>query len=174
MKTITLHNLFDVEAHIELLNDAANEAQINILEQSESLDGIQLLEKIKFEKIGYDPLNVQRSLNLIEQVNQTFTYLASFRAVGILFQKHPEATKFILNLGTASGTDIESSNCGGIAAEVFSATKPSSNDKLNKDIKKVSATEAAHKYVFFLCPGIEAGLYNKKSINSVVLWSLGK
>jgi len=174
MKTIVLNNLSEVEAHIEALNDTANEAQINILELSETLDGIQLLEEIKFEKIGYDPLDIQRRLNVIEQVNQTFTYLASFRAVEILFQKHPEATKFILNLGTASGTDIESSSCGGIAAEVFSATKPSSNDKLNKDIKKVSATKATHKYVFFLCPGIEAGLYKQKSTKDVSVWSLGK
>ena len=114
MKTIVLKNLSEVEAHIEALNDSANEAQINILELSETLDGIQLLEEIKFKKIGYDPLNIQRRLNIIEQVNQTFTYLASFRAVEMLFQQFPEATEFILNLGTASGTDIESLNCGGI------------------------------------------------------------
>jgi len=174
MKTIALNNLSEVEEYIELLNDTANEAQINIIELSESFTGIQLLEQIKFEKIGYDPLNPQRHLNLIEQVNQTFTYMASFRVVEILFQNHPEATGFILNLGTASGTDIESSSCGGIAAEVFSATRPSSNDKLNKDIKKVSATEATHKYVFFLCPGIETGPYKPKSTKNVMVWSLGQ
>lgn len=174
MKTIVLNNLSEVDSHIETLSETANETQINILELSETLDGIQLLEEIKFEKTGYDPLDIQRRLNVIEQVNQTFTYLASFRAAEILFQKHPKATKFILNLGTASGSDIESSNCGGIAAEVFSATKPSSNDKLNKDIKKVSATDAKHKYVFFLCPGIDAGIYKSKSTKDVIVWSLGK
>ena len=174
MKTITLNNLSDVENNIKYLSDAANKAKINILELSKTLDGIKLLEEIKFNKIGCDPLNTQRHLNLIEQINQTFTYMASFRAVKILFKKHPEATEFILNLGTASGTDIESASCGGIAAEVFSATKPSSNDKLNKDIKKVSTTKAAHKYVFFLCPDIEAGSYVKKSTKNVMVWSLGK
>lgn len=174
MKTIILNNASEVEAHLDALNDTAKKTQTSILELSERLDGIQLLEKIKFEKIGCDPLDLQRRLNVIEQINQTFTYLASFKAVEILFKHYPEASEFVLNLGTASGTDIESSCCGGIAAEVFAATTPSSNNKLNKDIEKVCTTEAAHKYVFFLCPGIESGLYNKKSTKEVSIWSIGK
>ena len=168
MKKILLKHPSEVHEHIEILIDTANEAQMNILELSESCNGLQLLEKMKFEKIGFDPLNVQRQLNLIEQINQTFTYLASFKAVEILFQQHSEASEFILNLGTTTGTDIESKDAGGIAAEVFAATKPSSNNKLKKDINKVSATGMAHKYVFFLCPYIKPGICKEKSTKDVV------
>lgn len=174
MKRIVLNNKTEVDAHIEMLFNTANSAQINILELSEPRDGIQLLEKIKFDKIGYDPLNPERTLNLIEQVNQTFTYLASFKAVKILFNLHPDAGAFVLNLGTAAGTDIESASVGGIAAEVFAATRPSSNNKLNKDIEKVGAADAAHKYVFFLCPGIDPGPYQSKSNHGILLWSIGE
>ncbi|MCP4552707.1 MAG: hypothetical protein GY834_11850, partial [Bacteroidetes bacterium] len=34
-------------------------------------------------------------------------------------------------------------------------------------------TDAAYKYVFFLCPGIEAGTYQSKSTNDVTVWSIG-
>jgi predicted O-linked N-acetylglucosamine transferase (SPINDLY family) len=173
MKKITLKNQAEIDEYIEILNDAANSAQMNILELSEYSEGMQLLEEIKFEKIGYDPLNVERSLNYIEQVNQTFTYLASFKAVEILLRLHPEACEFVLNLATAAGTDNESKDEGGIAAEVFAATSPSNNNKLNKDFEKVSKTNAANKYVFFLCPSIEAGMYHSKSTNEVTVWSIG-
>lgn len=174
MTRITLNNISEADKYINLLSNSAHGAKIKLVELSKAHDGLQLLKEIKFNKIGYDPLNSQRNLNLIEQVNQTFTYLSSFRAVKILFQIHPEAKEFILNLGTSSGSDIESRSCGGIAAEVFSATSPSSNNKLNKDIKKVIATGANHKYVFFSCQNIEAGLYKPKSNKNVMVWSLGK
>ena len=173
MKRRLLKNISEVEKHLEMLNESANAAQINILELSETRNGLQLLEEIKYEKIGYDPLNSERELNLIEQVNQTFTYLASFKAVEILFQQHPEVSQFVLNLGTTAGTDIESIDSVGIAAEVFAATRPSSNNKLNKDFEKVKATNKAHKYVFFMCPGIEEGYYLPKSTEEVIVWSLG-
>ena len=38
----------------------------------------------------------------------------------------------------------------------FSATHPSSNDKLKKDIAKVGESPAKHRYVFFHCPGDHA------------------
>ncbi|MCP4550564.1 MAG: hypothetical protein GY834_00670 [Bacteroidetes bacterium] len=173
MKKITLNNQAEIDGYMEVLNEAANSAQMNILELSENRDGMQLLEKMKFSKVGYDPLDTERSLNLIEQINQTFTYLASFKAVEILFKLHPEVSQFVLNLGTTAGTDIESSDNCGVSVEVFAATKPSSNNKLNKDIEKVSKTDAAYKYVFFLCPGIEAGAYQSKSTNDVTVWSIG-
>jgi len=173
MKKVVLKNVSEVAEYIDALIDSANAAQMKIIEKSESRDGIQLLEEMKFEKLGYDPLDTERELNLIEQINQTFTYLASFRAVEMLFQWHGDASEFTLNLGTAAGVDIESKNSGGIAAEVFAATKPSGNDKINKDLKKVCATNAAHKYVFFMCPHIEVGEYVKKSTEEVFVWSLG-
>ncbi|NQT00336.1 MAG: hypothetical protein HQ595_04550 [Candidatus Omnitrophica bacterium] len=173
MKKIILKNSTEVTGYIDAIMDAANAAQMRLIELSETLDGIQLLEKMKFEKVGYDPLNTERELNLIEQLNQSFTYLASFKAAEILFQRHEGIYELLLNLGVMPGPDIESSDVGGIAAEVFATTKPSSNNKLNKDIVKVASTDATHKYVFFMCPHIKEGPYEEKSTDDVLVWSLG-
>lgn len=37
-----------------------------------------LFSKMKFGGIGFDHLNYDRELNVVEQINQSFTYLASF------------------------------------------------------------------------------------------------
>lgn len=173
MKKIILNNSAEVTRYIETIVGAANAAQMRLFELSEIRNGIQLLQEMKFEKIGYDPLNTERGLNLIEQINQSFTYLASFKAAKILFQRHEGISKLSLNLGTMPGPDIESPEAGGIAAETFAATRPGSNNKLNKDITKVALTDANHKYVFFMCPSIESGLYEEKSTDDVLVWSLG-
>jgi hypothetical protein len=98
---------------------------------------------------------------LIEQLNQTFTYAASLKAAEYLFRNHPAITCLTLNLGTTSGWDIEGPESGGLVAEVFAAVNPQNNKKLEKDIEKVAAANATHRYVFFMCPGVEAGRYRK-------------
>ena len=92
-----------------------------------------------------------RPKNLIEQINQTFTYLASVRTACWLLEDHPEAGSLRLNLGTVAGSDIESLD-GLVAAETFASVNPRNDDKLKDDIVKVSATAAIHKYVFYICP----------------------
>ena len=112
---------------------------------------IRGMARLKFTEFGRHPIE-DRALNLIEQVNQTFTYLASFAAAEEIGRRHPDAAPIRLNLGTASGSDVESPSAG-VAAEVFAAVSSDNNDKLVKDIKKVAGTSAQHKYVFYFCPG---------------------
>lgn len=88
---------------------------------------------------------------LIEQLNQSFTYLASIEAAKWLLERHPDHAPYNLNLGTTPGSDIESED-GEVAAETFAATHPDSNDKLRKELEKVRATSARHQYVFYLSP----------------------
>jgi hypothetical protein len=114
-------------------------------------NGVGSLAKLKFDKVGRDPLDKDRMLNFVEQLNQTFTYLATLRGVKYLLKRHPKAAPFIVNLGTASGPDIVSMD-GSIMAEVFAATSPQSNKKLKKDVERVSKTAADHKYVFYYSP----------------------
>jgi predicted RNA-binding Zn-ribbon protein involved in translation (DUF1610 family) len=173
-KKITLRKSTDIDAYLEDLRDSAEEAQMKLAEISDYAAPLEFLYRIKFETIGCDPFSSQRPLNLIEQVNQTFTYLASFKAAKLLFTWHPGLIDLKLNLGTSSGTDIESDYDGGISAEVFAATSPASNDKLKKDIEKVSKSHARHKYVFFMCPNCDEGQYLKcKAPTGIRVWSLG-
>ena len=128
---------------------------------------------MKFSPVGCDPLNSESPLNLIEQINQTFTYLASAKAVMRLLELHPALAPFTVNLGTSPGSDIESA-CGSLAAEVFAAVNTSNNRKLARDRAKVSQTNAQFKYVFFMCPGYEPGRQPQSEREAgVEVWSVG-
>lgn len=82
--------------------------------------------------------------------------------------------RLILNLGTSSGSDIESAECGGIAAEIFAAVTPRNNGKLVADVEKVSLSSATNRYVLFMSPTHEAGPYmGKLKAPGVTVWSLG-
>jgi hypothetical protein len=117
---------------------------------------LELLAALRFQTVGHDPL-IGESLNVIEQLNQTFTILVSLRAVERLIEMHPEANGFRLALATSSGRDIESVEPNLVAAEVFSATHPGSNQKLKKDIARLAADPAIHRYVFFATPTYSSG-----------------
>lgn len=110
--------------------------------------GMPAFRRMKFEPIGYDPLDEERRLNLIEQVNQSITYLVSLRAVEFLLQAHPSAGPYRLNLGTAAGLDVESGD-GSVVAEVFAAVTPDNNQKLQRDVERVAESRASHRYVFY-------------------------
>jgi len=117
---------------------------------------LELLTALRFQTVGHDPLTGE-PLNVIEQLNQTFTILVSLRAVERLIHMHPEANGFRLALATSSGRDIESVEPGLVAAEVFSATHPGSNQKLRKDIERLASDPARHRYVFFAAPDYASG-----------------
>lgn len=169
-KQLILHNKADAKVYVDLVSEAAAKTIAAI--RKSNLNSLALLEAFKFEEFGTDPLNLDRSLNLIEQINQTFTYLASFRAAEFVFESHPDSGSIHLNLGTASGYDLVSES-GEVVGEVFSATRPASNNKLNKDLARLQPVEAQHKYAFFICPGIPIGEYNSGRYGDVIAWSLG-
>lgn len=110
--------------------------------------GIHALYRLKFEPAGFDPLDEGRSLNLIEQINQSFTILVSLRAVELLLHAHPAAAPYRLNLGARSGWDIESHD-GSVVAETFAAVSPNNNYKLTKDVAKLAGARALYRYVIY-------------------------
>lgn len=116
-------------------------------------DSLQVLRLMKFSGIGYHPTE-DRALNIIEQINQTFTYMASAEAARWVLQQHPQLQGLRLNLGTHRGFDIESLEPGLVVAEVFAATHPHSNDKVRKDVNRLveQAPGVPYRYVFFSCP----------------------
>lgn len=152
------------------VEDAAERAVRELLRAPEG--GLELLKKIKFERIGQHPLE-DRSLNLIEQVNQTFSLLTCFAALRILFENFPGIDGFRLHPGAEPGCDVESLKPGMIAAEVFAAVSITNNNKLHKDIKKVAATRAAHRYVFFHVPGYTDGRQIQlETIEGIEIWAV--
>lgn len=172
MKTRLIETAEEANALVAELSKSACHAVEQLKALIHEQEGLQVLENIKFQRIGCDPLDTGRPLNLIEQVNQTFTYLATAKAVKELIALHPTLVPFIVNLGTAPGSDIASAN-GELAAEVFAAVNTSSNRKLANDLHKVRQTSATYKYVFLMCPGIGSGRQPKLERESgVLVWSV--
>ncbi len=150
-KIYTISTIQQADNLKDTIIKSCNLTQKRIQSLLQDSEGIDFFHAIKFAQIGKDPIK-DNSLNFIEQLNQTFTYLVSIEAVKYLLKVHPESAPYTMNLGTQSGYDIISTN-GDIIAEVFSATSPTSNDKINKDCKKLIANDTAvFKYVFFYCP----------------------
>lgn len=172
MKRQIISNVDELEVLGKQVTASAVKAAETLSKLLNSQSPLSVLRKAKFEAIGVDPLS-DRPLNLIEQINQTFTYLASFEATRHLLRLHPEHSPFCLNLGTAGGSDISSKD-GAVAAEVFAAVGPHSNKKLKKDVEKVANARARHRYVFYSCAGVKPGKVDSLSSHpDVQIISLG-
>lgn len=171
LKSFTVNDIKELGQLEQKLYESMDKSLFQISSEITSNSSKMLFSKMKFGGIGFDPLNSNRALNIIEQINQSFTYLASFYALEVLFTEHPELAPFRLNLGTAPGSDIES-ECGELAAEVFAAVAPTSNQKLKKDINKVLESNAKLKFVFFICPNFELGRQPQFERDDVIVWAL--
>ena len=171
LKSFTVNDIKELEQLEQKLYLSMDKTLLQISSEITSNSSQVLFSKMKFGGVGFDPLNSNRALNIIEQINQSFTYLASFYALEVLFSEYPELAPFRLNLGTAPGSDIES-ECGSLAAEVFAAVAPTSNQKLKKDIKKVLETNTKLKFVFFICPNFELGRQPQLERDNVIVWAL--
>jgi len=122
-------------------------------------DGIGLLRALKFDQVGFHPLD-GHALNVIERVNQIWTYLAALSAVRLLFELHPDAGRFSIAPGApgapgapaAQPLDVVSEVEGLVGAETFAAVDPRNNRKLAKDLVKLSGRAELHRYVFFVSP----------------------
>lgn len=148
---IRVTSVAEVEHHIQAINDAADRVRKYLTEQS--VTGLAFLRAIKFEPIGWHPTE-GHALNCIEQVNQTFTYLVAFEAARYLLERHPDVGGFDLAPGAhmAMALDIMSVEPGLVGAETFAAVDPRNNNKLAKDLAKLSEHSEPNRYVFFSSP----------------------
>lgn len=173
MKRRQIHSAEDAEQLIASVTASANRSLAQLAQLGS--DGLQALWSMKFRPVGCDPLDSESPLNLIEQINQSFTYIASAKAARLLIAAHPGLLPLTLNLGTSPGSDIESLESPGLAAEVFAAVNTSNNRKLAKDIVKVGKCAAAFRYVFFMCPGYAQGRQAQLEPGTgVQVWSVGE
>ena len=142
-----------------------------------NLDSMGALYTLKFEECGYHPVSGHQ-LNLIEQLNQTFTVMASLAAARFLFEwfPEPELGGLRFHLATQPGRDIESINPNVVEAEVFTAVRPNNNRKLRTEIRSLSQSPAVNRYVFFYAPKYDSGRqYNlERPEAEVQVWALGR
>ena len=172
---IAVHSVAEVAPLIDRVRAAAARTvqAMTRLTASEP-DVLEVLRQMKFTTMAWHPLE-ERALNLIEQVNQTWTCLVTLRALPFLFARHPEAGGFELNLGTEGGTDILSLAPGAVAAETFAAVHPMNNRKLPKDLRKLAdaCPHVRARYVFFAAPGYKhERRHELERIPGIEVWSV--
>jgi hypothetical protein len=173
MKRRTIRCEEDIVQVERLVRSAAEATSSAVRDLLGRLNAVDAMAAMKFEAIGHNPLSDDR-WNIVEQLNQMFTYLATCEALRYLFRVHPEAAPYVINLGTSAGSDIIAHD-GSVAAEVFAATHPASNDKLRKDAAKVFLIPAKHRYVFYSCPRENEGPRQSLPAHpSVSIVSLGR
>ncbi len=116
-------------------------------------DPLDLLRQMKFAPIGRHPIEA-RPLNLVEQINQTWTYAVALVATRQLLRLHPEAGGFRVAPGAHMSIplDIMSVEPGLVGAETFATVHPRNNGKLAADLAKLATRPETYRYVFFSSP----------------------
>ncbi|KQY95929.1 hypothetical protein ASD21_05310 [Caulobacter sp. Root1455] len=152
---LTIHTSDELNAHLATLDDATAKA-MTVLRAA--VTPREVLRRMKFEPIGFHPISHQ-PLNLIEQINQTFTFMVALKATEWLLHRHPDAGGFHLAPGAsfAQPLDIMSVEPGLVGAESFAAVSPNNNGKLVKDLKKLAGAAETYRYAFFYAPNFPFG-----------------
>jgi hypothetical protein len=173
---ITIHSTEDLDTNLAMIRESARKAHEWIAEQTD--DPIAFLRSVKFEKKGFHPIT-HRNLNLIEQVNQTWTYTVALEATRLLLERHPNAGGFTLAPGATASQelDIMSVAKGLVGAETFAATSPGSNQKMKRDLEKLKTKESVYlnRYVFFAAPTHprqERQMKYEREYSGIEVWSL--
>jgi hypothetical protein len=133
------------------------------------------LYRMKFERVGYHPVD-HRPLNIIEQVNQTWTFVTALEAARLLLEWHANAGALLLAPGAhaSQALDIMSETPGLIGAETFAATTPESNAKMAGDLRKLSTRPETYRYIFFLAPAFPASeRVERYCRQGIIVWSIG-
>ena len=173
-KYLKVETVADIDRAMDKIRASACAARDWVMTQSS--DPLDLLRCMKFDAAGFHPIEA-RSVNFIEQVNQTWTFAAALAAARQLLTLHPDVGGFRLAPGAhaAIPLDIMSEAEGQVGAETFAAVSPSNNGKLAKDLAKMAQRHELHRYVFFLSPQY-AGLQRLRQLEQdnvdVQVWSV--
>lgn len=164
----------EVSERLATLHDSASTSVARLAEQSGT--PLDTLAAIKFSPIGFHPLE-DRPLNLVEQVNQTFTYYVALKAALLLMEWHPQAEGFRLAPGAHAprgSLDVESLVQGYVGAETFAAVDPNNNQKIKKDLDKLAQRPETYRYSFFMSPKYpETARVPKFERGGILVYSIG-
>lgn len=148
---LTVNSYSDIETATERVIDAARRAALWL--RSETLDPMTLLYRAKFTQVGFHPFD-HRPLNLVEQINQTWSLVTALQAARLLLDRHPDAGGYVLAPGAHASQplDVMSVNPGLVGAEIFAAVAPGNNRKLAKDLARLQSRSDIYRYAIFMSP----------------------
>src|SRR5690606_38356330 len=69
-------------------------------------DPLDMLKRMKFEPVGFHPIE-DRELNVVEQINQTWTYFVAASAAKQLLELHPDVGGFHLAPGAHASLELD-------------------------------------------------------------------
>lgn len=162
----------EADALMELVRQSARKVHDWVAAQVG--DPLDMLECMKFEPVGFHPIEGY-ALNLVEQINQTWTYAVAIAATKQLLQFHPDAKGFYLAPGAhaARALDIMSVAENMVGAETCAVVHPRNNGKIEGDVAKLERRTEAYRYVFFMCPKFPRNERHAKfERNGVQVWSI--
>lgn len=162
----------DVDRHVARITEASTRLQTWVA--GHQGDGMTLLRRMKFQTVGFHPID-HRPLNLVEQINQTWTHLVALEAARRLLERHPDAGGFRLAPGAhaAQALDVMSIEPGLVGAETFAAVDVKNNKKLRRDLEKLALRPERHRYAFFMCPThAETALCEELGRDGIQVWSI--
>ncbi|NKX47763.1 hypothetical protein HGG67_05925 [Rhodobacteraceae bacterium R_SAG8] len=168
----TVHSSQEVDHHLRTVYASAERTYQWIKQHKGS--PMELLHSLKFDPVGFHPF-AGHALNVIEQVNQTATYLVALEAARLLFDLHPEETGYVIAPGAymSHPLDIMSITEGQIGAETFAAVDPRNNNKLKKDLTKLATRADRHRYVFFSSPRyLDTKRRVELEVDKIQVWSI--
>lgn len=172
MSNLVVHTTADADRLMNLVRASAARAQRQIAALTG--DPLDMLRRMKFDQIGYHPIE-DRPLNLVEQINQTWSMTVAIEAAKKLLELHPEASGFRLAPGAHASLelDIMSVAPGLVGAETFAAVHPRNNGKIQADLLKLVARPERFRYVFFLSPAFPRTERQLRfEVPGVEVWSL--
>ena len=160
-RCLTVRTLEEADKLMAQVRESAARAHEWIKSQA---DPLEMLRAMKFQPVGRHPIETDRRLNFIEQVNQTWTFAVAIAAARQLLALHPDAGGFKLAPGAHASLplDIMSEKDRLVGAETFAAVTPRNNGKLATDLKKLSNRHETHRYVFFAAPNFPGNKRRKE------------
>jgi hypothetical protein len=152
---LSISSQADIASHIANIENATARAVTAIATLGSPTE---TFKRMKFERIGFHPIELH-PLNIVEQINQTFTYLVALRATAWLLDRHSDAGGFMLAPGAKAALplDIVSLRTNIVGAETFAAVHPDNNRKLAGDLLKLRDVQYQFRYAFFYAPGFPPG-----------------
>lgn len=114
--------------------------------------GTEFLWCAKFDRTRTSACEKDRKLTVLEQANQTMTWLAGLCAVRVLLKLHPEAKRFEVCYPTEKGFDIVGKGVR-VRAEVFATKDTSVRPRLRKVCARLcEKSPRTRNYIFFCSP----------------------
>jgi len=148
---LTVRTVAEADQLMEQIRAAAGSVQKWVAAQSG--DPLDMLRRMKFDQVGFHPI-AGHPLNIVEQINQTWTFVVAIAAARQLLLLHPDGGGFRLAPGAHASLDLDimSEVEGFVGAETFAAVTPRNNGKFAADLQKLAGRPEAHRYVFFMSP----------------------